>query len=383
MDRAHPNPSESDPGTTAKQEYDFWRPECDRLETPEDEPPPADPILPDAGKRWDNRKLREYQRDKFAIADGLEAIGKPERARALRNCCTEYFVHRHEFGSVVRGTECRDLVCPTAQRSRARRLAASIADSIEDYLDRNRGQQGILVTFTIRSCSSMELRATVGKLIRAFGELMQRVAVKRAVTAWVRSLEVTHDPVTGLWHPHIHAVWFVERESYFRKNSNLYFSQDRLRQLWQKQLRLDYLPQVDVRKLEGVLSPLNSAGRKALREAIKYAVKPGTLTFREDGNVRLVGAGTLEPYDINDGQGVRPMSHVPLRALCDALRSRRLISTSRNLQADLDLDFTDDPDADREGPELGAYLCTEVYRWMRRGRDHDYHLVWRTFEQTG
>jgi plasmid rolling circle replication initiator protein Rep len=349
---------------------------------------PVDSDLPDAGRRLDDDKRSDMQREKAAIADGLRRIGKLDRARAVCDCCKRIFVHHYERGRTFEApAECRDLVCPTGARTKARGHFRTMTAAIETYLDKNPGMQGVMVTLTLKNCTSMELAATVGKVIRAAGELMQRRAIKRAWPAWIRCLELTRNPETQEWHVHAHLCVFVDRAAYFKRNSPLFITVPKLRAMWRKQLKIDYDPVVDIRPMRGVTSPLGSEGRKSLCEILKYVLKPGTLVVERHGQPVLVGADELELYDAGDGQGVRLMDCVPLRAVCDALKSRRLIACSRNLQADTELDFTDDPDADAKAAmaehvaSLGRFLCTEEYLWQEHGRVAGYFLIDRSFDE--
>lgn len=149
-----------------------------------------------------------------------------------------------------------------------------------------------------------------------------------------------------------------------------------------KQLKADYDPMVDIRPLRGVMSPLGDEGRKSLHEVLKYVLKPGTLMMTVDGRRVLYGLTSHELYDPGDGQGLRPMRCVPLRAICDALKSRRLMATSRNLEADEELDFTDDPFEGVKPRDIGRYLYTEFYAWRSFGRDGDYFLVGLSFDES-
>lgn len=344
--------------------------------------------LPDAGRPLEARgkeDWRAYQLQKEVLARGLDEIGYPRRALALRRCCNSLVVHRFEHGRVVVAkAECRDLVCPTGMRARSRRLATSACDSIESFCKHKPGLQGLMVTLTVRNCPSQELQATVGRVIRAYGELMQRVAVKRACHAWVRSVELTRNAETREWHVHVHAVWFVERAAYFKRNSPIFIIVPKLSKLWQKQLRLDYMPVVDMRPLRGVQSPFGDEGRASLREILKYVLKPGSLVEMRDGVPVLVGADETELYSDGDGEPPRPMRCVPLRAVCAALKSRRLVATSRNLQGDEAADYSKDPafTAPALNAKLGRYLCTEFYAWrVMPGRSGNFHLVGRTFAE--
>lgn len=377
------NPSFFCDGPTATQEPSR---EFAHYRLPDDEAPNFGDE-PGAGKRL--RKIgrqdwRAWQLQKEVLARGYEAIGEPERALSLRNCCHRLVVHRYENATVVVGrAECRDLLCPSGMRARSRALQKRAVTAIENFCGTKPGVQGLFITFTIKNCLPHELKETIGRLIRAFSKLMLRARVKRAVRAWLRSIEVSRNADTGEFHAHIHAVWFVDRATYFRRNSTDFIAQPELRALWRKTMCLDYDPVVDIRPLRGVLSPLDERGRKSLREVIKYALKPGTLIENRGGRPVLLGAESLELFDAGDGEGLRLMKHVPMRAVFEALRTRRLFAMSRNLVAAEieDIDFNDDPESGNGPREAwGALICIEHYVWKVRGRVGDYFLVRREFE---
>lgn len=345
---------------------------------------------PGAGKRLGKvgrQDWRAWQLQKEVLARGYDAIGQAERALALRNCCHRLVVHRYERATVVVGrAECRDLLCPTGMRSRSRALQARAITAIENLCGDRPGLQGLFVTFTVKNCLSHVLKGTVGHLISGYSRMMRQARVQRAVQASLRSVEVSRNRETGEWHAHIHAVWFVDRATYFQRNSSEFIAQPELRDQWRKAMRLDYDPVVDIRPLRGVLSPLDERGRKSLREVIKYALKPGSLIENRRGGPVLTGAQMPELFDAGDGEGLRPMMNVPLRAVFEALRSRRLFAMSRNLVAveAKVLDFTDDPDAGNGPREAwGALLCVEIYVWKVRGRVGDYFLIRRDFDAGG
>lgn len=364
----------------ATADVDFDAPEraADRFwfRIPADEAPEFDSVWQPTGRR----DYRALQLQKMAIAAGFRLMGNEERANALCNCGHTLRVHEYEHGRKhVIVNECGDLVCPTHMLARARRHYASLTARIERHLSKNPGHRGLMVTLTMKNSLSHELRHVVGKFIKACGELMGRKAVTEPVKAWVRALELTRNLETGEWHVHAHCVWFVEA-GYFRANSPLYITHKKLGKLWRKQLKLDYDPIVDIRPLRGVKSPLGPEGRKSLNEVLKYVLKPGSLVRKRGDHYELVGADSYELYDAGDGEGLRPMTCVPLRAVTEALRGRRLIATSRELQGD-DLDFRDDPRG--ETADLGRYICTRVYVWRLRGRTGHYFLADTVFDGPG
>jgi len=345
------------------------------------------PGLPDGGKKLGKVGKCDFRRmhlQKLALAHSLEAAGRDDVASLIRNCCTTLIVDRFSKGSRVRGlNECKHPLCPTAQLARARRLYGEISASIERFLDKNEGMQGLLLTLTERSCPAHELRYRLGELLRGFARLMMFTKVKRAVKAYVRSVEFTRNALTGLWHAHIHVCIFVSKAEYFRRGSKLYITQEQWAALWRKALRATYTPVVDIRALKGLASPLTDQGRDALREVIKYQVKPGSLTYWQNGKAFAVGRQTPELYRKAGDDRLQPMLNVPVIAFCDAVKGRRLVATSRNLQGDDDLDFTDDPRGEVKAVDLGEFICTETYQWHTRGRDSGFYLVGRSFDEPG
>jgi hypothetical protein len=345
------------------------------------------PDLPDAGRKLGKIGKRDYARmqlEKYALADSLEAAGRSETAGLLRGCCDRIFVDRYAKGTRVRGpNECKHPLCPTARIARSRRLCAEITGNVEKFLDKNDDMQGLFGTFTDLSGPSHELNYRVGEMQRGFARMMTFAPVKRAVKAYVRSIEFTRNPITQLWHPHIHVLFLVKRSEYFRRGSKLYLDHAAWGKLWAKALRTTGKRVVDVRKLKGVISPLNDDGRDGLREIIKYPLKPGSLVYWKNGRPFVVGRQAPELYRTKDDNTLRPMLNVPVMAFCDAIKGRRLVATSRNLQGEDNLDFTDDPRGEVKPVDLGEFICTETYQWHTRGRDSGFYLVDRSFDDPG
>ncbi|MET4296570.1 plasmid rolling circle replication initiator protein Rep [Bradyrhizobium sp. LB8.2] len=366
-----------------------WVPSTHVHRLPSDEAPYfCDEIgLPDVGKKLAKIGKRDYRRmhlEKIALADSLKAAGRDDVANLLSNCCTQLFLDRYTKGVRLRGVnECKHPLCPTAQLARGRRLYGETSASVERFLGKHDGMQGLLLTLTERSCPAHELNYRLGEILRAFSRLMSFTKVKRAVKAYVRSVEFTRNAITGLWHAHIHVCIFVSKAEYFRRGSKLYISQEQWAALWRKALRATYTPVVDIRALKGLTSPLTDKGRDALCEVIKYQVKPGSLIYWQNGKAFAVGRQTPELYRKPGDDTLQPMINVPVMAFCDAVKGRRLVATSRNLQGNDDLDFTDDPRDEVKALDLGEFICTETYQWHTRGRDAGFYLVGRSFDEPG
>ncbi|KRQ01274.1 hypothetical protein AOQ73_18135 [Bradyrhizobium pachyrhizi] len=338
------------------------------------------------GKRLGNKRLAQFQCMKVGpLADALAEIGEDEAAAAMRNCGCFLILHRFERGRLFRAfNECNHLVCPTAQRRRAAKLVESKGAAIERYIRKNPGFRPLMVTLTTKSVPAYDLWVAVSQIIEAYRKLMRRVAIKRAFPAWLRSLELTRNPQTRFFMVHLHCI-FIVGPDYFKHGSKEYLSFEQLRAAWKASLRADYDPMVRIERMRGGFAPLTVTGRKSLQETLKYCFKPSALFFtKAGGNPGIVGTSTRELFDPGDKQGLRWMTHVPLRAVIQALKDRRLVETSANLKGNPELDFTDDPDADSKAieAELGDFICTEFYAWRVVRGEGDFFLVGRSFERS-
>jgi plasmid rolling circle replication initiator protein Rep len=342
--------------------------------------------LPDAGKREGNEPRRYRQLSKECIRKGLVAIGEDVKALRIGNCCTKIYKHIHENGVRFTAHECGVSCCPDRERRDARKHSRVVARQVERLMAKHPGSQCIMLTVPLgRTIPAHEVRDGVGQLMRDFPKLMMRAPVKRAVIGWVRKVELARNPLSWLWNIHAHSLLVVPAD-YFKRKSELFLHQEKWAELWRKTRKLDYMPVVDVRVLHGVKAPLDEVGRKSLREVVKYDTKPSSLVVSRKGRPVLVGATHEELYDIGDGLGLQPHFNVPLRAVLDATKNRRMLSMSRNLQGEdiEDLEFgeyPEDHEPNKESADLGRFICTEVYVWRVRGYDADFFLVKRLFDE--
>jgi hypothetical protein len=334
-----------------------------------------------AGKRLGNKRLQRWQAVKKPLANALDDVGQPEAASAMRGCGCIMIRDRYQRGSVFRAmNECNHLVCPTGQMRRAARLTE--AKGLERFIKKHPGSKPVFLTLTTQDVASYDLWVAVNQILAAYAKLMRRAPVKRAFSAWLRSLEVTRNPQTGRWMAHLHCIAIVDK--HYKRGSKHFIDFELLRALWKACLRATYDPIVRIQKLEGCFAPLDVRARKSLKECIKYCFKPSSLIIAmAGGKPAIIGTKTPELFDANDGKGLRWMTNVPLRALIQALKDRRLVQTSANLKVEQELDFTDDPDADAKAAvaELGDFICREIYAWRDFQGRGDFFLVSRSFEQ--
>jgi hypothetical protein len=140
---------------------------------------------------------------------------------------------------------CRDRQCPLCQRARARQAAERVRAAIRDA-DALR-----FITLTIRS-SSRPLAEQLDELVSTFRSFRRSKAWRAHVKGGIATLEVTRNPDTGQWHPHLHMLV-----------DGVYWHQPELSRAW-----LEYAPDSPVVDIQAV----NSRG-EAGRYIAKYTVK--------------------------------------------------------------------------------------------------------------
>jgi hypothetical protein len=320
---------------------------------------------------FDERRYlpRLAKRSSLAIADAFASRGGDYAriAPRMRECGSILEFACYRVGDdeeitrrLVRCSWCRIRLCFLCERARARKRHLNLWQMLKAWFAKRPRDQAILLTLTIKSVSHSELLDAIDQLMAALRRLTRCRRFKGAVLAWYRTLEVTRDAETGLWHPHLHVLLIVP-PGYFRRSTDGYITQPEWAELWRRFARLDYDPVVDVRALKGVGGgPLDELGRKSLLEVTKYCTKPSDLVqFDDDG----------QPY---------PVDPLVLTTLYDALHGRRLVGMSKALrdlarQLNLADPEADDADLTDSIPDNAVYLGREFYRW--HGGLADYVLV--------
>ena len=205
----------------------------------------------------------------------------------------------------------------------------------------------IFVTYTIRNCSAEELNGQVNALLEALYKLHKKSSIRRAFKGHFRALEITHNkdkPQSLEYHPHIHVIYAVNK-SYFKNNT--YIKNQTLAELWAECLKLDYYPQVQMKRIKAKSGKEEIKLKNAVKEVAKYTVK-GTDYLK----------GTEEEIDKS------------VFTLIGTLASRRLCAfggcfkeAAKKLKLD-DLDEGDliHTDIDKIHPELAHIVQT--YKWQ-------------------
>ena len=185
---------------------------------------------------------------------------------------------------------CGDRLCPMCNWRRSLRMFAKLSKIIQSKQYIDTGYQNLFLTLTVKNCDIDELHAAIKNIFYSFDKFLKNKAIKSAIKGYFRALEITYNPQTQTFHPHLHIILAVPG-SYFK---TYYLSQEKITDIWQKSLNADYTPVVDIRRFRD---------SKGIAEAAKYVCKVDEKFLKsinnealrilrlELGNTRLVGFG--------------------------------------------------------------------------------------------
>lgn len=337
-------------------------------------------LLADLKVNGKARPWRDRKAASRAIASGYQCISEETGDQSLavlsdrvRQCgsALEFARIQGPQGTrrkVSKAQFCKARLCPVCQWRRATENAKQLEQIVEAHwfgaeawgpdgiaarVEPSPKDRALFVTFTAKSVAGEDLPAEIDRFYTAFDRIRRTKRFKGFVTSWFRSLEVTHNPDTGLYHPHFHVLLMVKPD-YF-SNPSYYLDQRAGKREWSKwwgwALDVDYVPIVDVRILTGSQGGrMNEAVRKSMRELTKYCTKPEGFTVKR-----------------GDDFSVSP---AVLKALHESLKGRRLFGWGgkfKEARKVLQLQDVESDDADLVGSvglaEGETVEAIEVYGW--------------------
>jgi len=219
----------------------------------------------------DKKRLQEFVLDKYQYFNEKKANDIIECARYLEFGLYQSLSDKNlQSKKLDRMYTCKDRFCPFCNWRRARKLAIQ-SYSVLEAIEADKKVRYLFVTLTIKNCLIEHLSDTIGQMNKAYERMFRWQRLKKSVLGWSRILEYPpqkNNP--SMIHPHYHCLVVVST-SYFGRDKSLYIKQDEWKLLWQKALKIDYVPSVDVRiiKAKKGIDPI----AKAVAEFAKYPLK--------------------------------------------------------------------------------------------------------------
>ena len=225
-------------------------------------------------KKWTKSRLKA---DSVDLAKRYREAGDPKKAKRCEECGTflefcEY--QRKETSernkSLKSANLCKARLCPMCAMNKERKLLNELK-SILKQIEASRPVKYIFLTLTVKNPPITKLKDTLKAMNKAFKLLTKSEEFSSSVLGYIRALEVLGGSTQeGEAHPHFHCL-LVVKPSYFKGNK--YISQERWSELWQRSLKVDYTPVVDVRRIRQKSAEWSDID-SALCETLKYLAKP-------------------------------------------------------------------------------------------------------------
>ena len=230
-------------------------------------------------RKWDlhkqnNLKLVELYKQAIKINP---SVISPKRLQDLADCASqlEYLQDAEGNKKLYKTYFCRVRLCPMCQWRRSLKLFSQVS-KITDYINNQNNQvRYLFITLTQKNCSGLELVQEINKINKSFSLLVDKTKrvqpatkFKKMLLGYIKSTEVTYNPKTKTYHPHLHCIFAVQGE-YFNKAN--YINKNSWRAIWADLLKVDYLPQIDVQAIKPARQ------QKAVAELAKYPAKVSSI----------------------------------------------------------------------------------------------------------
>lgn len=307
------------------------------------------------------REAEKYrlQLEKSHLVDHL-ATFYPKKAVLVGDCGTSRHYERYEY--IATHVPLRLLswanfchlykFCPVCSRIYSLQNAADLHGRIR-HLQRERRDAHkspflyLFLTLTVKNCLLENLREMLRAMSRGWQRFVNTKRFKASVPGgWFRSVEYLGDETEpGKAHPHFHALLIVN-STYFKHD---YIKQSEWVQMWRDAMRLDYDPQVCIKRIKARL--LNEGVTKAAAVAAGNAAESERVESALGAAVAEVCKYCVAPA------AVARQNHEDFRQLYYQTLQCRIFALGGLLK-----DTTADPPEEID-PEDLRYLGTEIWHW--------------------
>jgi plasmid rolling circle replication initiator protein Rep len=206
--------------------------------------------LSDRTNRGKERPWKKHKRSNLKIIDILRILRDYDKAHKIAGCASglEFAACPDGHGKWLKKAYfCKDRVCSMCIWRKSLFVFAQFLLVAHELLKLYPKTILLFNTLTLRNCSVNALSDTLTHLNKSYARYSRRKRVRAAFKGAFRALEVTYNPLSNTFHPHIHSVVAVNRSYFDSKN---YIPHAELQQLWRKALQVDYDPDCDIRRVK-------------------------------------------------------------------------------------------------------------------------------------
>ena len=171
---------------------------------------------------------------------------------------------------LINANFCRDKFCQICNWRRSLKYQAMYL-KVLDELFKVKKYKVLFLTLTIKDPVIDDLPNILKKLNYGFNKLTKNKKFKKVVKGYIKSFECHFKNDKKYVHPHYHLLLLVN-PSYFSKSKDDYIKHIEWREMWQKALNVDYLPQVSISSISRKNLEVGEL-KSILGEVLKYPFK--------------------------------------------------------------------------------------------------------------
>ena len=231
-------------------------------------------VFQDISKTGKDRKWRERKLKNIELAGQLDILGYRSFERVYQCAEVLKFVEQSDgTKKLYQSYFCKNKLCALCNWRRSMKYSYQASKIVEEAMIRQPKGRFLFLTLTVKNVTGQELNQSMTDILRGFNRLMKYKKVDKNLIGFLRATEVTYSKELDNYHPHLHVLLMV-RPSYFQAKAD-YIKQVEWTELWQKAMKLDYIPLVDIR---AVKADKGKGLKGAILETAKYPVKPFDVT---------------------------------------------------------------------------------------------------------
>ena len=305
--------------------------------------------LKDVSKTGKDRKWRERKLRNIELAGQLDILGYRSFERVYQCAEVLKFVEQSDgTKKLYQSYFCKNKLCALCNWRRSMKYSYQASKIVEEAMIRQPKGRFLFLTLTVKNVTGQELNQSMTDILRGFNRLMKYKKIDKNLIGFLRATEVTYSKELDSYHPHLH-VLLMAKPSYFKGGS--YISQLEWTELWQKAMKLDYTPMVDIR---AVKADKGKGLKGAILETAKYPVKPFDVTD--------------EKMDFTDQEKLQIVDD-----MLTGLHRKRQIGFGKlfkEIKKDLDFDDLEDGNLvqtgeDKDGTSSGREIVA-IWNWERK-----------------
>lgn len=306
--------------------------------------------LKDVSKTGKDRKWKERKLKNIELASQLDILGYRSFERVYQCAEVLKFVEQSDgTKKLYQSYFCKNKLCAICNWRRSMKYSYQASKIVEEAMTRQPKGRFLFLTLTVKNVTGQELNQAMTDILIGFNRLMKYKKVDKNLIGFLRATEVTYSKELDNYHPHLHVLLMV-KPGYFRSKDD-YLTQEEWTELWQKAMKLDYTPMVDIR---AVKADKGKGLKGAILETAKYPVKPFDVTD--------------EKTDFTDQEKLQIVDDMLI-----GLHRKRQIGFGKlfkEIKKDLDFDDLEDGNLvqtgeDKDGTSSGREIVA-IWNWERK-----------------